>query len=75
MKKEIVTYLIKLKGANLYVTNKPTERNEDVSYSTNFNRAREFNGLEDSNIDMSDHIAIKHTHIEKDIYEEVNIDV
>ncbi|WP_145454900.1 DUF2483 family protein [Staphylococcus pettenkoferi] len=72
--KETITYLIKLKNSNLYVTNKPTDRNADISYSTNFSRAREFNGVDDLKIDMINHVAIKHTHIEKDVYEEVNID-
>ena len=72
--KETITYLIKRKDTDLFVTNKPTDRNGDISYSTNFSRAREFNGIDDASIDMTDHVAMKHTHIEKDEYEEVNID-
>lgn len=72
--KEIVTYLIKRKDYDIYVTNKPTDKNADISYSTNFSRAREFNGIEDASIDMTNHTAIKHTHIEKDEYEEVTYD-
>lgn len=72
--KETITYLIKRKDTDLFVTNKPTDRNGDISYSTNFSRAREFNGIEDASIDMTDHVAIKHTHIEKDEYEEVTYD-
>lgn len=72
--KETITYLIKRKDTDLFVTNKPTDRNGDISYSTKFNRAREFNGIEDASIDMTNHVAIKHTHIEKDEYEEVAYD-
>ena len=72
--KETITYLIKRKDTELFVTNKPTDRNGDISYSTNFNRAREFNGIEGASIDMTNHVAIKHTHIEKDEYEEVTYD-
>lgn len=71
--KETVTYLIKLKNApfDLYLTNKPLIP-EDASYSRNKSRAREFNGLEDANIDMTEHIAIKKVVTESTKYEEVN---
>ena len=56
----------------IYITNKPTDNNSDVSYSTNRNRAREFNGMEEAKINMDHHIAIKKTVIETTKYEEVN---
>ncbi|WP_426429112.1 DUF2483 family protein [Staphylococcus equorum] len=69
--KETITYLIKHKTLPIYVTNKPSDNNPEISYSTQRSRAREFNGMDEATIDMNYHIAIKHTHIEKDIYEEV----
>ena len=72
--KETVTYLIKHKTLPIYVTNKPSDNNPEISYSTQFSRAREFNGLDEATIDMTNHIAIKHTHIEDDKYEEVTLD-
>lgn len=56
----------------IYVTNKPSESNPEISYSTQFSRAREFNGLDEATIDMSYHMAIKHTHTEEDKYEEID---
>ncbi|MCM5673563.1 DUF2483 family protein, partial [Staphylococcus hominis] len=35
---------------------------------------KEFNGVDKSSIDMTVHKAIKHTHIEQDKYEEVELD-
>lgn len=72
--KETITYLIKRKDTDLFVTNKPSDNNPDINYTTNFSRAREFNGIGDASIDMTNHVAIKHTHIEKDEYKEVELD-
>lgn len=72
MAKETVTYLIRHREMPIYVTNKPSDKNPEISYSTQFNRAREFNGLDEVTIDMSYHMAIKHTHIEEDKYEEID---
>lgn len=71
--KETVTYLIKLKNApfDLYITNKPMTA-EDTSYTRNRNRARDFNGLDDVSIDMTEHIAIKKVVTEQTKYEEVD---
>ena len=71
--KETVTYLIKLKNApfDLYITNKPTFA-EVTSYTRNRNRARDFNGLDDVSIDMTEHIAIKKVVTEQTKYEEVD---
>ena len=71
--KETVTYLIKLKNApfDLYITNKPMVE-EDTSYTRNRNRARDFNGLDDVSIDMTEHIAIKKVVTEQTKYEEVD---
>lgn len=72
MVKETITYLIKHKYMPIYVTNKPSESNPEISYSTQFSRAREFNGLDEATIDMNNHIAIKHTRIEDDKFEEIS---
>ncbi|RIN11412.1 DUF2483 domain-containing protein [Staphylococcus xylosus] len=72
--KETVTYLIKHKTLPIYVTNKPSDNNPEISYSTQFSRAREYNGLDEAKIDMTTHKAIKHTHIEDDKYEEIEYD-
>ncbi|PTI48419.1 DUF2483 family protein [Staphylococcus succinus] len=72
MVKETITYLIKHKDMPIYVTNKPSESNTEISYSTQFSRAREFNGLDEATIDMNNHIAIKHIRIEDDKYEEIS---
>ncbi len=72
MVKETVTYLIRHREMPIYVTNKPSESNPEISYSTQFSRAREFNGLDEASINMSHHMAIKHTHIEEDKYEEID---
>ncbi len=42
--KQTVTYIIRHRDMPIYITNKPTDNNSDISYSTNRNRAREFNG-------------------------------
>ncbi|PTI37880.1 hypothetical protein BU062_13225 [Staphylococcus succinus] len=70
--KETVTYLIRHREMPIYVTNKPSDSNPEISYSTQFSRAREFNGLDEASINMSYHMAIKHTHIEEDKYEEID---
>ncbi len=71
--KETITYLIKVRNGpfDLYLTNKPLIP-EDASYSRNQSRAREFNGLEDASIDMTEHIAIKKVVTETTEYEEVD---
>ena len=69
---ETITYIIRHRDMPIYITNKPTDNNSDVSYSTNRNRAREFNGMEEAKINMDHHIAIKKTVIETTKYEEVN---
>lgn len=72
--KQTVTYLIKHRDTGLYVTNRPTEQNNTIKYSTDRRDGREFDGIDKSVIDMSEHVAVKHTHIEDDIYEEVEYD-
>lgn len=71
--KETVTYLIKLKNApfDLYIMNKPMTP-EGTSYTRNRSRARDFNGLDDVSIDMTEHTAIKKVVTEQTKYEEVN---
>lgn len=71
--KETVTYLIKLKNApfDLYIANKPITP-EDTSYTRNRSRARDFNGLDDVSIDMTEHIAIKKIVTEQTKYQEVD---
>lgn len=72
--KQTTTYIIKHKMIDIYVTNKPSEQSPHISYSTDFGRAREFDGMESASIDMNDHIAIKKTLTETTEYEEVHID-
>ena len=72
--KQTVTYLIKKKGDDLYITNRPSESNDTIKYSTDRRDAREFNGLDNSIIDMTKHIAIKKTVTETIEYEEVDYD-
>ena len=72
--KQTVTYLIKKKGDDLYITNKPSEANDTIKYSTDRRDAREFNGLDNSIIDMTRHTAIKKTVTETTEYEEVDYD-
>ena len=71
--KETVTYLIKLKNApfDLYIMNK-TVTPEDTTYTRNRSRARDFNGLDDVSIDMTEHKAIKKIVTEQTKYEEVD---
>lgn len=71
--KETVTYLIKLRNVpfDLYITNKPMTA-DDTSYTRNRSRARDFNGLDDVSIDMTEHTAIKKVVTEQTKYEEVN---
>ena len=71
--KETVTYLIKLKNApfDLYITNKPMTA-DDTSYTRNRSRARDFSGLDNVSIDMTEHTAIKKVVTEQTKYEEVN---
>jgi len=45
---------------------------EDTSYTRNRSRARDFNGLDDVSIDMTEHTAIKKVVTEKIKYEEVD---
>lgn len=71
---ETITYIIRHRDMPIYITNKPTDNNSDVSYSTNRNRAREFNGMEEASINMDYHIAIKKTVTEITEYEEVQDD-
>jgi 6-phosphogluconolactonase (cycloisomerase 2 family) len=70
--KKTITYLIKKKDDALYITNKPSEANDAIKYSTDKRDAREFNGLDNSIIDMTKHIAIKKTVTETIEYEEVD---
>lgn len=56
---------------DIYVTNKPSEQSSHISYSTDFSRAREFDGMENASINMSDHIAIMKTVTETTEYKEV----
>jgi hypothetical protein len=72
--KQTVTYLIKKKGDDLYITNKPSEANDTIKYSTDRRDAREFNGLDNIIIDMTRHTAIKKTVTETTEYEEVDYD-
>ncbi|MEX6267643.1 DUF2483 family protein [Staphylococcus saprophyticus] len=72
--KQIVTYLIKKKGDDLYITNRPSEANDTIKYSTDRRHGREFNGLDNSIIDMTKHTAIKKTLTETVEYEEVDYD-
>lgn len=72
--KQTVTYIIRHRDMPIYITNKPTDNNSDVSYSTNRNRAREFNGMEETSINMDYHKAIKKTVTETIEYEEVEHD-
>lgn len=71
--KETVTYLIKLRNSpfDLYISNKPMIP-EDASYTRNRSRARDFNGLEDVSINMTEHIAIKKVVTEQTKYKEVD---
>lgn len=73
--KETVTYLIKLKNApfDLYITNKPMTA-DDTSYTRNRSRARDFNGLDDVSIDMTEHTAIKKVVTEQTKYKEIEYD-
>lgn len=72
--KQTVTYLIKRKDENLFVTNRPTEINDTIKYSTDRRDAREFAGVDNTIIDMTKHTAIKKTVTEKTEYEEVKYD-
>lgn len=71
MTKVTVTYLIKVTDTDLYITNKPTDQNTTIKYSTSRSDAREFNGMEDATVDMTTHTAIKKTVTETTEYEEV----
>lgn len=70
--KETVTYLIKLKDApyDLYIRNRPNTP-EDTDYTRDKRRAREFDGLDKTSIDMTQHSAIKKVVTETTKYEEV----
>ncbi|CAM4074319.1 DUF2483 domain-containing protein [Staphylococcus schweitzeri] len=72
--KKTVTYLIKRKGEDLYITNRPTEVYDTIKYSTDRRDAREFDGLDKTVIDMSKHKVIKKTVTETIEYEEVEHD-
>lgn len=69
--KQTTTYIIKHKLIDIYVTNKPSENAPHISYSTDFSRARPFDGLDNASIDMSDHIAIMKIVTETTEYKEV----
>ncbi len=56
-----------------YITNKPSDNTSEINYSTNFSRAREFNGLDNASIDMSDHITIMKIVTETTEYKEVSL--
>ena len=72
--KETVTYIIKRKDNDLYITNKPSENFPTIKYSTDMRDAKDFDGLEKSVIDMTEHIAIKKTVTETNKYEDVECD-
>lgn len=72
--KETVTYLIRHRDIPIYITNKPNDSNPEISYSTNRQRAREFNGMEEATINMDYHVAVKKTVKESTEYEELNTD-
>ncbi|MBR9345256.1 DUF2483 family protein [Staphylococcus aureus] len=65
---------MKHKDENLFITNRPTEVNDTVKYSTDMRDAREFDGLDRSDINMDYHKAIKKTVTETIEYEEVEHD-
>ncbi|MCD9066020.1 DUF2483 domain-containing protein [Staphylococcus pasteuri] len=71
--KETVTYLIKRKDIDdeLYVTNRPSENFPDIKYSTNRRDAKDFDGMDNTVIDMTKHKAIKKIVKETTEYEEV----
>lgn len=71
---ETITYLIRHREIPIYITNKPSDSNPEVNYSTSCNRAREFNGMEEASINMDYHIAIKKVVTETVKYEEVDYD-
>ncbi|WP_239745238.1 DUF2483 family protein [Mammaliicoccus sp. F-M27] len=73
-RKETITYLIKFKEEYLWVTNKPTSNVPTIKYSTYKGDARAFTGIEDLSIDLTNHSVIKHTHVDIDIEEEMEID-
>ncbi|WP_204981685.1 DUF2483 family protein [Mammaliicoccus sciuri] len=73
-RKETITYLIKDKDKYLWVANKPTSKFSTIKYSTSKGDAREFTGLEDLSIDLTNHSVIKHTHVDIDIEEEIEIE-
>jgi len=68
-----VTYLIKRKDIDdeLYVTNRPSENFPDIKYSTNRRDAKDFDGMDNTVIDMTKHKAIKKIVKETTEYEEV----
>lgn len=74
--KETVTYLIKRKDIDeeLYITNRPSENFPDIKYSTNRRDAKDFDGMDNSVIDMTKHKAIKKIVKETTEYEEVEYD-
>ncbi|EKU50346.1 DUF2483 family protein [Staphylococcus massiliensis] len=69
-----ITYLIKHKDLDLYIINRPTDTRPEIKYCDSFYEAREFDGTDNSKIDMTQHVAIKKTVTENVDYEEVNID-
>ncbi len=69
---ETITYIIRHRDIPIYITNKPSDNNPEVNYSTNRSRAREFNGMEEASINMDNHMAIKKIVTETTKYEEVN---
>ncbi|CQD26492.1 DUF2483 family protein [Staphylococcus capitis] len=70
--KETVTYIIKRKDNDLYITNKPSENFPAIKYSTDMRDAKDFDGLDKTSIDMTQHKAIKKTVTETTKYEEVD---
>ncbi len=63
--KQTVTYIIRHRDMPIYITNKPTDNNSDISYSTNRNRAREFNGMEEASIWGKTRTTRKSKHTQK----------
>lgn len=71
--KTIVTYFYKHKDLDIYVTNRPTDANPTIKYSTDKRDARKFDGTEDVLIDTTAHEIYKHTHTETDEIERVEL--
>lgn len=71
---KVVTYFYKHKDLDIYVTNRPTDANPNIKYSTDKRDARKFDGMENVLIDTTTHDVYKHTHIETDEIERVELE-